>query len=236
MATKLSKRQQKIQEVLAPLKDQKLDLNEALEVIKKFPETKFEQAVEIAVQLGVDTTQAEQNLRGVVQLPNGSGKKTKIAVVADGDQATAARDAGADIVGDEDLLKDIQAGKLDFDKLLSTQARMKDIGKLGRVLGPKGLMPNPKDGTVTNNMAEAVENIKKGKQVSFRTEKHGGVISFAVGRASFSNDELATNITEVINTLQKLKPATVKGTYFKSVNISTSMGGSVELDVNKILG
>lgn len=232
---KMSKRQQKVQEIIAPVKEKKLEIQEAVNSLKNLPEVKFEQAVEISVHLGVDTAQAEQNLRGTIMLPNGSGKKVKVAVIADDEQAVAAREAGADIVGDDDLIKDIQSGNLDFDKLLSTQIRMKDVGKLGRVLGPKGLMPNPKDGTVTNDMKTAVDNIKKGRQVGFRTEKHGGVINLAVGRLSFSTEELETNIKEVITTLQKLKPSTVKGLYFKSVHVSSTMGASLELDVNKII-
>lgn len=232
---KNSKRKQQIKKILETIKDQKFNANEAVKYVKQFPPTKFDQSLEIVVHLGIDTKQADQQIRGTALLPHGSGKKTIVAVIADGDDAKAAQKAGADIIGSQDLISEIQKGNINFDKLVTTPPMMKEgVSKLGRVLGPKGLMPNPKDGTVTNNIENVVEDIKKGRQVSFRAEKDGGVVHVGIGKASFSDEELVDNVVEVISTLQKMKPSAAKGVFFKSAFIKSTMSGSVELDVHQI--
>lgn len=231
---KNNKKQQKIDKIVSGLSGKKLSVVEALELIRKHEKAKFNESVELAFCLGIDTKQADQQIRGTVILPAGTGKSTRVAVVAQGDFAKDAQKAGADIVGSDELLREIESGKTDFDKLLATPDMMKNLGKLGRILGPKGLMPNPKDGTVTNNIFTAVENIKKGKQLSFRAEKDGGVVHMIIGKVKFSDAELTENLKEAFSTLQKMKPSATKGLYFKSVFIKTTMGPAFELDANLI--
>lgn len=228
-----SKRSKEVKKVLSTLKAGRLGVEEALEIVKKIPKVKFDEAIEIAVHLGIDTKQADQQIRTTVSLPAGTGKKVRVAVIAEGEDAKACKDAGADIVGYQELIKDIEEGKINFDKLLTSPKSMKDLGKLGRVLGPKGLMPNPKDGTVTNDLPKTVEEIKKGTKVNVRAEKDGGVIHMLVGRRSFSNQDLLTNIKEALSTLNRIKPSTAKGTYFKSAFIKSTMGPAIEFDALK---
>ncbi len=230
-----SKRSQTVKKCMEGLEINKLSIDSALENLRKIPSAKFDESIELAFHLGIDTKQADQQIRGTAILPAGTGKKIKVAVIAQGEFATQAKNAGADLVGDKDLLKDIESGKIEFDKLLATLDMMKDVGKLGRILGPRGLMPNPKDGTVTNDIVNAVENIKKGRQINFRAEKEGGVVHLSVGKKSFSNDDLIKNIKEAFLTLQKMKPSSAKGVFFKSIYIKSTMSPAFELDASKII-
>lgn len=234
-----SKRRQAFDKLSVKIQDKKLNLKDALVALREFPSTKFDQAIELVAHLGIDTKQADQNIRSTMTIPHGTGKKIIVAVIADGDMAAEAKEAGADIIGDEQLLHDIKNNKVEsFDKLIAQQKWMKDFAKmgLGRVLGPKGLMPNPKDGTVlSSGMKETVSNIKKGKQISFRAEKDGGIVHVTAGRLSFADQDLIENIQVIINTLQKIKPASCKGAYFKSLYIKSTMSGSIQLDLSSIL-
>ena len=202
------------------------------EACKLLPETKvanFDESVDIAVRLGVDPKHADQMVRGAVVLPHGTGKSSRVAVVAKGDKANEARAAGADFVGAEDLVEKIQKESwTDFDTMVATPDMMGLVGRLGRVLGPKGLMPNPKVGTVTTDVAKAVRELKAGR-VEFRVEK-AGIVHARIGKASFGADKLHENARAMIDTLLKLKPASAKGTYMKSVTLSTSMGPGLKID------
>jgi len=204
-------------------------LGEAVEMIKTNARAKFDETVEIAVNLGVDPRHADQMVRGMVTLPNGTGKNVRVAVFAKGDNVEAAKEAGADIVGAEDLAEKVQKGEIDFDRCISTPDMMSVVGRLGKVLGPRGLMPNPKLGTVTKNVAEAVK-AAKGGQVEFRVEK-AGVIHAGIGKASFSEQALSENISAFVGAIQKAKPSGVKGTYMKKVALSSTMGPGVKLDL-----
>ncbi len=230
---KNSKKKQANLKLLQGTEGKKLTVDKALELLKSAQKATFDETVELSVKLGIDTKQADQQVRSTVNLPAGTGKKVTVAVIAQGDQAKAATEAGADKVGAQDFIKEIEAGQIDFDKLLATPDMMKEMGKLGRILGPKGLMPNPKDGTVTANIFEAVRSIKLGQQVSFRAEKDGAVVQLPVGKASFSNADLEKNIREAVSTLQRIKPSGAKGVYFVSVYISTTMGPAIQLDPAK---
>ena len=204
-------------------------LGEAVEMIKTNARAKFDETVEIAVNLGVDPRHADQMVRGMVTLPNGTGKNVRVAVFAKGDNVEAAKEAGADIVGAEDLAEKVQKGEIDFDRCISTPDMMSVVGRLGKVLGPRGLMPNPKLGTVTKNVAEAVK-AAKGGQVEFRVEK-AGVIHAGIGKASFSEQALSENIFAFVGAIQKAKPSGVRGTYMKKVALSSTMGPGLKLDL-----
>jgi large subunit ribosomal protein L1 len=208
-------------------------LEEALKLLKNAPKVKFDQTVEIHFRLGVNPKMNDQQIRSTVNLPGGTGKEVKVAVVAKGDKVKEAEAAGADVVGSEDLVARIGEGFLEFDKLVATPDAMLMLSKMGKVLGPKGLMPNPKDGTVTFDIAKTVKELKAGK-VSFRTEKDGGLVQMAVGKLSFDDQRLLDNIHAVVETINKVKPATIKGTYIKSVYLSSTMGPGIKLDVNKL--
>jgi len=203
-------------------------LLEALKIAKSTASAKFNETVDIAVRLGVNPTKAEQMVRGSVTLPKGTGKKRTIAVFAKGDKAKEAEAAGADIVGADDLVKRIQDGWMEFDIAVATPDMMGQVGKLGKVLGPRGLMPNPKSGTVTFDLARAVKEIQAGK-VEFRVEK-AGIVHAPIGKAGFSAEDLFENARALIEQLQKMKPATVKGTYIRSISVSTTMGPGVRVD------
>jgi len=183
--------------------------------------------VDIAVNLGVDPRKADQNIRGSVVLPKGTGKKFRILVFAKGEKEKEATDAGAEFVGNDDLVKKIQGGWMGFDRVVATPDMMGTVGKLGKVLGPRGLMPNPKTGTVTFDVKQAIEQIQAGK-VDFRVDK-SGIIHASVGKASFSEEDLAVNFEELMSTLVKMKPSTAKGTYVKSVSLSTTMGPGIKV-------
>jgi large subunit ribosomal protein L1 len=203
------------------------DLNEALSMAKEGVATKFDSSVDVSVNLGVDPRKADQNIRGSVVLPKGTGKKFRILVFAKGEKEKEATDAGAEFVGSDDLVKKIQEGWTDFDRVVATPDMMGTVGKLGKVLGPRGLMPNPKTGTVTFDVKQAIEQIQAGK-VDFRVDK-AGIIHASVGKASFSVEDLAENYNEFMGTLVKMKPSTAKGTYIKNVSLSTTMGPGIKV-------
>ncbi len=210
----------------------RFQLLEAVKIIKEAPATKFDESVDIAMRLGVNPTKADQMIRGSVALPKGTGKKQRIAVFAKGDKAREAEEAGADFVGAEDLVTKVEGGWMDFDVAVSTPDMMGQVGKLGKVLGPRGLMPNPKSGTVTFEMEKVVNEIQAGK-VEFRVDK-AGIVHAPVGKASFSVEDIFENAKMVIEQTQKMKPATVKGTYIRSISISTTMGPGVRIDNSNI--
>lgn len=207
------------------------ELKEAIKLAKDTSITKFDSTVEIAMKLNIDTKKADQQLRGALVLPHGTGKTKKVLVLAKGDAAKAAKDAGADFVGDQDLIDKISKENwFEYDVIVSTPEMMPELGKIGKILGPKGLMPNPKSGTVTDTPAKAVEDIKKG-MIEYRADAHGNVHS-VVGKVSFDNKKLEENITYFINTIIKNKPTGVKGTLVKNVSISTTMGPGIKLNIN----
>jgi large subunit ribosomal protein L1 len=208
-------------------------LQEAVKEIKARAKTKFDETIEIAMNLGIDPKHADQNVRGVVSLPAGTGKTVRVAVFAKGDKAEAAKKAGADLVGADDLAEQVQAGKMDFDRVIATPDMMVTVGKLGKVLGPRGLMPNPKLGTVTNDVAEAVK-AAKGGQVEFRAEK-AGLVHAGVGKVSFSEADLVANVKAFVSAINKAKPAGAKGTYIKKVSLASTMGPGMKLDVANLV-
>jgi large subunit ribosomal protein L1 len=209
-------------------REELLTVPEAIEKVKNLSHAKFDETVELAVRLGVDPRKAEQIVRGTISLPAGTGKTNRIAVFAAGEAAQAARDAGADIVGAEDLVAKVAGGFLDFDVAIATPDLMGQVGGLGRVLGPRGLMPNPKTGTVTTDVAKAVSEFKGGR-VEYRTDKIGNV-QLRVGKVSFSLEDLARNVVAVIDELVRVKPASAKGRYLMSVTVSSTMGPGVKID------
>ena len=206
-----------------------MSLDEAVVLVKANAKAKFDETVEVALNLGVDPRHADQMVRGVVQLPNGTGKTVRVAVFARGAKADEAKAAGADIVGAEDLMEIVQGGKIEFDRCIATPDMMGVVGRLGKVLGPRNLMPNPKVGTVTMDVATAVK-AAKGGEVQFKVEK-AGVVHAGVGKASFAPEALAQNIRAFVDAVQKAKPAGAKGTYMKKVSISSTMGPGVSVDV-----
>jgi len=208
------------------------DLEEAIELVKKASFAKFDETVDIAFNLGVDPRKSDQMVRGTVVLPHGTGKTVRVLVFAKGEKEKEARDAGADFVGAEDLVEKIQGGWLDFDKAVATPDLMGLVGKLGKLLGPRGLMPNPKLGTVTFEVAKAVKEIKAGK-VEYRTDK-AGIVHIPFGKVSFDKTKLVENASAVIKSVGKAKPATSKGKYIKKVSISSTMGPGVRIDVTKL--
>ena len=210
------------------------NVEKAVEMIKTGATAKFDETIEVAMNLGVDPRQSDQNVRGVVQLPHGTGKSLRVAVFAKGDKAKQAKDAGADIVGDADLAEKVQAGQIDFDRCIATPDMMAVVGRLGKVLGPRGLMPNPKLGTVTNDIAEAVK-AAKGGQVEFRAEK-AGLVHAGVGKASFTKDALIDNVKAFVGAVAKAKPSGAKGSYIKKVSLSSTMGPGVKLEIASVLG
>tara|TARA_R100000005_G_scaffold71208_1_gene38772 strand:+ start:1558 stop:2250 length:693 start_codon:yes stop_codon:yes gene_type:complete len=208
-------------------------LDEAVEIIKAHAKSKFDETVEIAMNLGVDPRHADQMVRGVIQLPNGTGKSVRVAVFARGDKAEEAKAAGAELVGAEDLMEQIQNGEMNFDRCIATPDMMAVVGRLGKVLGPRGLMPNPKLGTVTPNVGEAVK-AAKGGQVEFRAEK-SGIVHAGLGKSSFSKEALTENIRAFVDAVAKAKPSGAKGTYIKKVAVSSTMGPGVKLEISDIV-
>ncbi len=225
-AIKLSKRMQAVNGKFERGKAYSVD--EAVKVVKQTASAKFDESVDVAVNLGIDAKKSEQNVRGSAVMPRGTGKNVRVAVFAEGEQAMAAKKAGADVVGFQDLADQIKQGKLDFDVVIAAPDAMRIVGQLGQILGPRGLMPNPKVGTVTPNVAKAVENAKAG-QVQYRTDK-AGIVHCSIGKASFEPDALKENLLALMAALNKAKPATVKGTYVKKVTLSTTMGPGVRID------
>jgi large subunit ribosomal protein L1 len=209
-------------------------LEDAVKMVKERAKAKFDETVEVAMNLGVDPRHADQMVRGVVALPNGTGRSVRVAVFAKGEKAEEAKAAGADIVGDDDLAEKVQKGEIDFDRCIATPDMMPLVGRLGKVLGPRGLMPNPRVGTVTPDVAKAVENAKGGA-VEFRVEK-AGIIHAGVGKASFTEEQLLENIKAFTDAVMKAKPSGAKGTFVKKLAISSTMGPGVRLDVGSVLG
>ena len=207
-------------------------LGEAAEKVKEITFTKFDASLDIDVRLGVDPRKANQMVRGVVTLPHGTGKQVKVLVLCNPDAETAAKNAGADYVGLDEYIEKINGGWTDVDVIITQPAIMGKIGALGRVLGPRGLMPNPKSGTVTNDVAKAVEEVKKGK-IDFKVDKNG-IVHSSIGKVSFTAEQMKDNAREFINTLIKLKPATAKGTYIKSIYLSSTMSPGVKVDTKTV--
>lgn len=224
---KLGKRARAAKEKIEALK--LYDLSEAVKLVKGNATAKFDETIELAVNLGVDPRHADQMVRGTVALPHGTGKSLRVAVFAKGDKADEAREAGADLVGEDDLAEQIQKGEVEFDRCIATPDMMAVVGRLGKVLGPKGLMPNPKLGTVTPDVKGAVAAAKAG-QIEFRVEK-AGIVHAGVGKASFSEDAIAENVSAVIDALNKARPSGAKGTYMHRVSLSSTMGPGVRLNV-----
>ena len=207
-------------------------VDEAIGLLKELDTAKFDQTVEVALNLGVDPRHADQMVRGVVTLPKGTGKTVRVAVFARGDKAEEARAAGADVVGDEDLMTEVQEGRSDFDRVIATPDMMGVVGRLGKVLGPKGLMPNPKLGTVTPNVTAAVE-AAKGGQIEYRVEK-AGIIHAGIGKTSFAAEDLKANMDAFVDAIVKAKPSGAKGKYLRKAAVSTTMGPGLKLDVGEL--
>ncbi|MDR3412934.1 MAG: 50S ribosomal protein L1 [Formivibrio sp.] len=208
-------------------------IDDAISLVKGAATAKFNESIDVAVNLGVDPRKSDQVVRGAVVLPKGTGKSVRVAVFTQGANAEAAKAAGADIVGFDDLAEQVKAGKMDFDVVIASPDAMRVVGQLGQILGPRGLMPNPKVGTVTPNVAEAVKNAKAG-QVQYRTDK-AGIIHATIGRASFEAADLKENLTALVDALQKARPAAAKGVYFKKLAVSSTMGVGVRVDTSSVL-
>lgn len=204
-------------------------LDEAVELVKKTSYAKFDATVELVFRLNLDQRKAEQNLRGALVLPHGTGKSKTVLVIAQGQKAKEAKDAGADFVGDDEMIQKIAGGWLEFDSMVATPDMMAKLGRLGKVLGPRGLMPNPKTGTVTLEVAKAVSEIKNGK-VEYRLDKFGN-IQTSVGKVSFTNEQLKENIKALVAHIQRIKPSTVKGAYIKNVTVTSTQGPGIKLDI-----
>jgi large subunit ribosomal protein L1 len=223
--TNLTKKKKQLLELVNP--ENIYSLDEAMNIFQEVKSTKFDESVDIAIRLGVDPGKSDQNVRGAITLPHSLGKTVAVAVFADGDQAKEAEDAGADFVGMEDLAEKFKKEEIEADVVISSQAAMKIVGQLGQVLGPKGLMPNPKTGTVTEKVGEAVNNAKSG-QVRFRTDKNG-ILHGCIGKVSFTSNQIQENAAVMLEEVKKLKPATAKGSYIKSVALSSTMGPGVKV-------
>jgi large subunit ribosomal protein L1 len=208
-------------------------VQEALKMVKENATAKFDEAIDVAINLGVDIKKSDQQVRGSVVLPAGTGKKVRVAVFAQGDKAKQAQDAGADIVGFEDLVESIKAGKIDFDVAIASPDAMRVVGQLGQILGPRGLMPNPKVGTVNADVAAAVKNAKAG-QVQYRTDK-SGMVQCTIGRASFTVDALRQNLMALVGALNKTRPSGIKGVYLKKISISSTMGVGIKIDQSSLV-
>lgn len=209
-------------------------LADAVKMVKSRATAKFDETIEVSLNLNLDVRKAEQNLRGTVMLPHGTGKSLRVAVFAKGPRAEEAKAAGADIVGAEDLAEKVQAGTIEFDRCIATPDMMALVGRLGRVLGPRGLMPNPKLGTVTTNVTEAVK-AAKGGQVEFRAEK-AGIVQAGVGKASFSEDAILENVKAFVGAISRAKPTGIKGTFIKKVSLSSTMGPGLKLEIQSLAG
>lgn len=209
-------------------RDKSYPVQQALKLVKEGATAKFNESVDVSLNLGIDASKSDQTVRGSVVLPQGTGKSVRIAVFAQGDKAQQAKDAGADIVGFEDLASDIKGGKMDFDVVIASPDAMRVVGQLGQILGPRGLMPNPKVGTVTQDLAAAIRNAKAG-QIQYRADKTG-IVQCTIGRASFSVDALVENLKTLVDAVNKSKPSSVKGIFLKKVSVSSTMGVGVRVD------
>ncbi len=227
---KLSKRMRAIREKIDPTKA--YDAEEAFDLLKTLSNVKFNESVDVAVNLGVDPRKSDQVVRGSTVLPNGTGKSVRVAVFAQGPAAEAAKEAGADKVGMEDLAEEIKGGNLDFDVVIASPDAMRVVGQLGQILGPRGLMPNPKVGTVTPDVAQAVKNAKAG-QVRYRTDKNG-IVHASIGKVDFDTKALKENLEALLNDLKKAKPSSAKGVYMKKVSVSTTMGPGLTVDQSSL--
>ena len=226
----ITKKQKIIQEKLDPEKT--YSITEAMEIIQSVKSEKFDESIDISVKLGVDPNKSDQNVRGAVTLPNSLGKEVKVAVFADGDHASQAEKAGADFIGMDDLAEKFQKEEISVDVVISSNAAMKVVGKLGQVLGPKGLMPNPKTGTVSDDVETAIKNVKAG-QVRFRTDKNG-IIHGSIGKVSFDGDKIKANASALLEELKKLKPASAKGVYIGNIAISSTMGPGIKINPGEL--
>ena len=228
--SKLTKKQKILHEKLDPEKVYSID--EAMEIMQSVKSDKFDESVDISIKLGVDPNKSDQNVRGAVTLPNSLGKEVKVAVFADGDHASQAEKAGADFIGMDDLAEKFQKEEISVDVVISSNAAMKVVGKLGQVLGPKGLMPNPKTGTVSDDVETAIKNVKAG-QVRFRTDKNG-IIHGSIGKVSFDGDKIKANASALLEELKKLKPASAKGVYIGNIAISSTMGPGIKINPGEL--
>jgi large subunit ribosomal protein L1 len=226
-----SKRMKEIDKIIDRKKSYKLD--EAVALLKQCPLTKFDQSVNVAIQIGIDPKKSDQQVRGTVSLPHGTGQKVVLVVIAKGDKAKEAQEVGADYVGADDLIEKIKGGWTDFSALIATPDMMRELGKLGKVLGPRGLMPTPKAGTVTTDVAKAVKEVKAGK-IEFKVDKTGSVNN-AVGKISFQPQNLVENINILINALSKSKPASSKGAFLRSMYLSSTMGPGLKIDLQSVV-
>ena len=229
--TKLTKKKKQLLELVDP--ENTYSLEEAMNIFQSVKSGKFDESVDIALRLGIDPGKSDQNVRGAITLPHSLGKTVTVAVFADGDQAKDASDAGADFVGMEDLAEKFKKEEIEVDVVISSQAAMKIVGQLGQVLGPKGLMPNPKTGTVTEKVGEAINNAKSG-QVRFRTDKNG-ILHGCIGKVSFSSSQIQENAAAMLEEVKKLKPATAKGAYIRSVALSSTMGPGVKVSQTSLV-
>lgn len=230
MGQRLTKRKLAAQERIEPGKTYAID--EAVKILSELPTGKFKESVDLAVNLGVDPRQADQNVRGAIVLPHGTGKEVRVAVFAQGANADEAKEAGADVVGLDDLAEQVKAGNFDFDVVIATPDCMRVVGSLGRILGPRGLMPNPKSGTVTQDVADAVKNAKSG-QVQYRADRTG-IIHGSIGQVGQNETQIKENVEALIAELRKSKPPSAKGTYIKKVTISTTMGPGISVEESSI--
>ena len=228
---KISKRFKSLRELVD--KEKIYGLDEAINLVKKTATAGFKESVDVSIQLGIDAKKSDQNVRGALVLPEGSGKKVRVAVFAQGEKAEEAKSAGADKVGLEDLAAEIKAGKLDFDTLVATPDTMRIVGSLGQILGPRGLMPNPKVGTVTPDVKKAVSDAKSG-QIQFRTDK-GGIVHCSIGKSEFEAEKLKNNFMALVEGLNKAKPATSKGVYLKKIAMSTTMGPGIRVEPQSVI-
>jgi large subunit ribosomal protein L1 len=227
----ISKRYQAMRAKVDPARN--YPAQDALKIVKDNATAKFNESVDVSINLGIDAKKSDQTVRGSIVLPQGTGKSVRIAVFAQGDRATQARAAGADIVGFEDLANDIKAGKMDFDVVIATPDAMRVVGSLGQILGPRGLMPNPKVGTVTQDVTAAIKNAKAG-QIQYRADKTG-IVQCTIGRASFTVDALAENLKALVDAVNKSKPSGVKGIFLKKISVSSTMGVGVRIDQSTVL-
>lgn len=230
MSSKISKRLSSIKSMV--VKDKLYDVNEALSIIKKTATAKFDESVDVAINLGIDARKSDQAIRGAVVLPNGTGKDLKIAVFTQGENVDVAKKAGASIVGLEDLAQEVKKGNINFDLVIATPSAMKVVGQLGTILGPKGLMPNPKVGTVTDDIETAIKNSKSG--VQYRSDK-SGIVHSIIGKASFSEESLKQNLLALLDSLLKAKPSSSKGQYFKNITISSTMGIGIPINISSAI-
>jgi len=226
----VTKKQKNIFESIDSTSD--YSVSDAVKILQDHKSLKFDESVDVAIKLGVDGNKSDQNVRGAITLPNSLGKEVVVAVFADGDAAEEAKSAGADFIGMDDLSERFTKNEIVVDVVISTQAAMKVVGKLGQVLGPKGLMPNPKTGTVTDNIADAIKNAKSG-QVRFRTDK-SGIIHGCIGKVSFDDNKVSQNLNALVEELQRLKPASAKGVYIKGISISSTMGPGLKLNISEL--